>query len=240
MKEIEIIAATAEEAMQRAAEQLGWPIEQLRLEILEEKAVGGLFGVLGQKQVRARIRVVEPPVPSPESKQEPVSEEGLTVPKAPPPEGREDRTTEAVQVLQTILDLMELDAEVQLEGETDEEILLEIVGPDLGIVIGSFGQTLNALQLLTNIIVNRERSVRKRIAVDAEGYRERRRRSLENLALSSARRAKELKREVVLEDLRAAERRIIHTTLQHDPEVVTFSEGEEPYRRLIISPRSGA
>jgi spoIIIJ-associated protein len=238
VKEIEIIAATPEEALQRAAEQLGWPLEQLQMEILEEKSVGGLLGILAQKQVRARIRVIETETPEAESEEEPSAIEDVTMAEVIRPGEREDRATEAIHVLQTILDLMGLDAEVLLREDTDEEILLEIIGPDLGIVIGSFGQTLNALQLITNIMVNRDRPTRKRIAVDAEGYRERRRRSLENLAISSARRAKELKQEVVLEDLRAAERRIIHTTLQHDPDVVTFSEGEEPHRRLIISPRS--
>ena len=236
MKEIEIIAATAEEALQQASEQLGWPREQLQIEVLEEKNVGGLLGIWGQKQVRARIRVVEGG-PFGEEK------EGLGAPEKTAAEDSQaaepggEQANRALHILQTILDMMGLDAQVHLKNETAEEILLEIQGPDLGIVIGSFGQTLNALQFLTNIMVNRECPLRKRIAIDAEGYRERRRRSLENLALSSARRAKELNRDIILEDLRASERRIIHTTLQHDPEVVTFSEGEEPHRRLIISPR---
>lgn len=236
MKEIEIIAATSEEALQQASEQLGRPREQLQIEILEEKSVGGLLGMWAQKQVRARIRVVEGG-PLAEGKEELQAPEETTPADSQPVEQAEDQASRALHILQTILDMMGLDARVHLKNETDEEILLEIKGPDLGIVIGSFGQTLNALQFITNIVVNRDRPLRKRIAIDAEGYRERRRRSLENLALSSARRAKELNREIVLEDLRASERRIIHTTLQHDPEVVTFSEGEEPHRRLIISPR---
>lgn len=209
MKEIEVTAATAEEAWAQALETLGVPAEQAEMEIIAEKTTGGLFGVLGQvkREVTVRVRV------------------------------RDNRGQEAVERLQTLLDLMNVDADVSLVGENEEEVQLNISGPDLGLVIGSFGQTLNALQLLVNIMINRGWKERRRVVVDAEGYRERRRRSLENLALSSARRAKEEKREVILEDLRAAERRIIHTTLQHDPDVITFSEGEEPHRRLIISPR---
>lgn len=236
MKEIEIIAATLEEALQQASEQLGYPQEQLQIEILEEKSVGGLLGIWAQKQVRARIRVVEV-APSPEEKEETRVFDKIEKGASSGEKEAEEHASRAIHILQTILDMMRLEAKVHLKNETDEEILLGIKGPDIGIVIGSFGQTLNALQLITNIMVNRDRPSRKRIAIDAEGYRERRRRSLENLALSSARKAKELNREIVLEDLRASERRIIHTTLQHDPEVVTFSEGEEPHRRLIISPR---
>lgn len=209
MKEVQVTAATVEEAWEEALEELGVSAEEAKMEVIEQRTTGRLLGMLSQKQVTIRAWVQE----------------------------KDRRSEEAVQHLQTMLDMMGIDADVDLVEETDEEILLDIRGPDLGIVIGGHGQTLNALQLITNIMVNRGREVRKRVVVDAEGYRDRRRRSLENMALSKARQAKEQRREVILEDLRAAERRIIHTILQHDPDVVTFSEGEEPNRRLVISPR---
>ena len=139
--------------------------------------------------------------------------------------------------LQHMLDLMGVEAEARLVGESDDELGLDIVGDSLGVVIGSCGQTLNALQFLLNLMVNRG-TRRQRINVDAEGYRDRRRLRLEELAAEHARRAKAERRDVILEGLRAAERRIIHTALQHDPDIVTYSEGDEPHRRLIISPRA--
>lgn len=131
---------------------------------------------------------------------------------------------------------MGVEAVVEVVEESEEEVVLNIDGDDLGVVIGNFGQTLNALQFLTSLMVCKQG--RRRITVDAGGYRQRRRVKLEEIAREHARRAKEEHRRVIIEGLRAAERRIIHTVLQNDPDVVTFSEGEEPHRRLVIAPRT--
>ncbi len=146
-------------------------------------------------------------------------------------------TRRANRILGGLLARMGLDAQADVQSASEEEIVLNVQGEDLGIIIGAAGQTLNALQFVLNLMVNRG-GRRRRLTVDAEGYRERRRVKLEELARDHAQRAKSEHRPVILEGLRAAERRIIHTALQHDPGVVTYSEGEEPNRRLIITPRA--
>lgn len=146
-------------------------------------------------------------------------------------------TKRANRILGGLLARMGLDATADVQSATEEEITLNVQGEDLGIIIGAAGQTLNSLQFVLNLMVNRG-GRRRRLTIDAEGYRERRRVKLEELARDHAQRAKSEHRPVILEGLRAAERRIIHTALQHDPGVVTYSEGEEPNRRLIITPRA--
>ena len=140
-------------------------------------------------------------------------------------------------ILQHILDLMDVDATVE-EKEHDGHQLLDIVGPDLAVLIGKHGQTLEALQFILNLIVNRNATERSRILVDVGGYRQRRERSLRELALRTARRAAEEQCPVGLEPMQASERRIIHLALADDPDVETYSQGEEPMRRVIIAPRA--
>ncbi|NUQ01007.1 MAG: KH domain-containing protein, partial [Armatimonadetes bacterium] len=143
----------------------------------------------------------------------------------------------AAEYLAEMLRLLGVEATVETVSESEEEVVLDVDGDDLGVIIGSFGQTLNAIQFLVNLMVNK-RGRRQRVMIDAGGYRDKRREKLEEIAHQHARRAKEERRGVILEGLRAAERKIIHTALQNDPDVVTFSEGDEPHRRLIISPRT--
>jgi spoIIIJ-associated protein len=112
---------------------------------------------------------------------------------------------------------------------------INLEGPDLGILIGRRGETLDALQYLVNLSVNKNQETRKKIIIDIEGYRSRREKTLEKLALKLADKAKQRGSNVVLEPMSAQERRIIHTALQGRDDIYTFSEGEEPYRKIIIS-----
>lgn len=223
MREIRVHAASGDEARVDGAAALGVEPAEAEVEILDSDEHG----------VTARVWVPEDgptdePAPAP----------------APPP--RRERTAEdddearpasvARDYLDEMLELIGLEASVEIAEESEDEVLLNVEGDDLGTIIGNFGQTLNAVQFLVNLMVNR-RGRRQRIIVDAGGYRDRRREKLEEIAHEHAKRAKEERRGVILEGLRAAERRIIHTALQNDPDVVTFSEGDEPHRRLIISPR---
>ena len=131
--------------------------------------------------------------------------------------------------------------EVYIEKKEEEEtIRYELSGPHMGSVIGRRGDTLDALQYLANIIANKEKTEpRKRILLDAENYRKRREETLIRLAHRLAGRVKRTGHKVVLEPMSPMERRVIHTALQNDPEVKTSSEGEEPYRRLVIFPAEG-
>lgn len=145
----------------------------------------------------------------------------------------------AVSLLETILKAMEFDARPELVSENPEEIQIEISGEtdDIGRLIGRHGQTLDALQYLIGIAINRERYEKMRVLLDAEGYRERHKQALEARILDLAVKVKEAGQEAVLEPQSARDRRIVHMVLADDPEVNTYSEGEGENRHIVITPR---
>lgn len=120
--------------------------------------------------------------------------------------------------------------------EGADSIRAEISGDDLGIVIGRGGQTVDAMEYLANIALYPVPETRKRVVIDAEGYKERRREKVEKIALDKAREAKKKKRVVKLAPMNAAERKIVHLTLRDRHDVVTESEGKDPRRTVVISP----
>lgn len=124
--------------------------------------------------------------------------------------------------------------EVEIATE-DEAVKVDLEGPSLGLIIGRHGQTLDSLQYLANVVYNRNAEVRQRVVVDAGGYRERRKQTLLRLANRLAEKAKRTGRRIMLEPMKAHERRIIHTALQHDNQIVTYSEGQEPHRKVVIA-----
>ena len=143
-------------------------------------------------------------------------------------------TAYAMEFLNTIFKKFELDVDIHpIEGE--EFITLDLVGKDLGILIGRRGETLDALQYLTNLTVSRHFEDRSKFILDVEGYRAKREETLERLARKLAERVKESGKNISLEPMSSYERRIIHTVLQSDEQVRTFSEGEEPYRKVVIA-----
>ncbi|MBR6270896.1 MAG: protein jag [Lachnospiraceae bacterium] len=131
-----------------------------------------------------------------------------------------------------------MDMEVEIESEYDEvekEMSLNLIGDDMGILIGKRGQTLDSIQYLTSLVVNKGEEEYIRVKVDIENYRERREETLVNLTKNLAHKVKRTHREVELEPMNPYERRVIHSTLQGDKYVVTRSEGEEPYRHVVIA-----
>jgi spoIIIJ-associated protein len=141
----------------------------------------------------------------------------------------------AQQNLAEMVARIQVPARVELVREDAEEVVLDIQGSDLGLLIGKHGQTLGALQLLVALITNKGQEQPKRIVVDAQGYRARREEALVAMAQNAAHKAKQTGRDVVLEDLGPNERRIIHTTLADQPGVTTRSIGEDPYRKVVVS-----
>jgi len=133
---------------------------------------------------------------------------------------------------------MGLNAEVVVNEIEEGEITVEIRGEGLGLLTGRHGATLDALQMLAAIVANPNHDPGSRIIVDAENYRERRRELLRQMAIQQAEKAKESQQEVVIPDLKAFERRIVHLALKDDPEVETYSEGEGDDRCIVISPRA--
>lgn len=133
-----------------------------------------------------------------------------------------------------------MNIEVLVNIEYDEEAKnmdINLTGEDMGMLIGKRGQTLDSLQYLVSLVANKETEEYVHVKVDTENYRERRKATLENLARNMAHKAKRLRKSVSLEPMNPYERRIIHAALQDDRYVTTHSEGDEPYRRVVITPK---
>lgn len=120
-------------------------------------------------------------------------------------------------------------------NEQDKQLDINLNGDEMGILIGKRGQTLDSLQYLVSLVVNKEAEEYIRVKVDTENYRKRRRETLENLAKNIAYKVKRSRRPVALEPMNPYERRIIHSALQNDKYVTTHSEGEEPYRHVVVT-----
>ncbi len=145
----------------------------------------------------------------------------------------EDKTK---RFLNDVFQAMQLDVVVEINyDENDKNMDINLLGDDVGALIGKRGQTLDALQYLTSLVVNKESSNYIRVKVDTENYRSRRKETLENLARNIAYKVKRTRKTVSLEPMNPYERRIIHSALQNDKYVMTHSEGEEPYRKVVIT-----
>ena len=138
--------------------------------------------------------------------------------------------------LNDVLVAMNLKANVKLTyNESDRTMDIELSGDDMGVLIGKRGQTLDSLQYLASLVANKGTEEYIRVKVDTENYRERRKQTLENLAKNMAFKVKRTKRPVSLEPMNPYERRVIHSALQDDKYVTTHSEGEEPYRHVVVT-----
>ncbi len=209
MSTIEVEAKTLEEAKNQAAEQLGMPQDQLEIEILSDSS-SKMFGLLGSSKVKIKATAREPKV--------------------------EGDAQKAKEVLENIL--QRFGAEAQIETiEEEESITLNIKGDGSGILIGRKGQTLDAFQYLVNKIVHRSLSVKKQTVVDTEGYRQKRKDALVELAKSLSEKVRAKGVPVSTNPLNPFERRIVHLALQDDAELTTKSTGEGMYRRVVISPQ---
>ncbi len=240
-------AATVEEALDAALEDLGVQQNAVEYEV-EEEPGRKLFG-LGSERL-ARVRVWLKPDAEAEidaarraaheildtaAPDEAVPEHAITPTLA---EEELDRIAdEAVSAIQSFLEGFGITAEIE-EYEGDEgEIILDIVGDDLGVLIGRHGRTLDALQVLVSAITNRQTGLRYPVIVDVSGYRYRRREQLEDIARRAADRASKQKSAVRLRPMNSYERRIVHVFLREDKRVTTTSEGEDPSRAIVVLPR---
>ena len=142
------------------------------------------------------------------------------------------------EFLNAVFSAMQMEVELLIKvDEEDKSIDIELKGDNMGILIGKRGQTLDSLQYLTSLAVNKNLEDYYKVKVDTEDYRKRRRETLENLAKNIAYKVKRTRRSVNLEPMNPFERRIIHSTLQNDKYVTTHSEGEEPYRHVVVEPK---
>ncbi|MCC2232130.1 RNA-binding cell elongation regulator Jag/EloR [Hominifimenecus microfluidus] len=142
----------------------------------------------------------------------------------------------AVDFLKDVFRTMNMEVEIDVVYDADEKTMdIDLKGDDMGILIGKRGQTLDSLQYLTSLVVNKYTEDYIRVKLDIENYRERRKETLETLARNIAYKVKRTRRPVSLEPMNPYERRIIHSALQNDRYVVTRSEGEEPFRHVVVS-----
>ncbi len=208
MSVIEVEGKTVEEAVQKACEQLGQPHDQLEVEVLSDGS-NKIFGIIGGGKVRIKA----------------------TVKELPPTQDAQ----KAQEVLENILQPFGFETSIEVIEDNDC-VTLNIKGDGSGILIGRKGQTLDALQYVVNKIVHRSPNVTKQIIVDTEGYREKRKETLIELAKRLSERAKTREGPVSTSPLNPFERRIIHLALQDDADLTTKSTGEGIYRSVVISP----
>jgi len=205
MRFVEVTGRTEEEAIQAALEQLNACREDVEIEVIEP-ASKGILGIWGAKPAKVKVTV------------------------------KDTKIDKAREFVEGVIKHMNLDALVAVEQRDGDDIIINIEGARIGRIIGRRGETLDALQYLTNLACNHgDNSGHGRIILDAEEYRKKREKALENLALKMAEKVKRTHRRVVLEPMSSYERRILHTALQNDPDVTTYSEGEEPHRRVVIT-----
>lgn len=140
----------------------------------------------------------------------------------------------AVTFLQEMFQAMKMNVSIETNLK-EKQLAIELSGDEMGVLIGKRGQTLDSIQYLVSLVVNKGNSPYVSILLDTENYRQRRKETLESLAYNLAKKVKQTKRNVVLEPMNPYERRIIHSTLQNDRYVTTYSEGEEPYRNVVIT-----
>lgn len=146
----------------------------------------------------------------------------------------------ATDFLKKVFEAMDITAEIQIELDEAENVMsIDMSGSEMGILIGKRGITLDSLQYLVSLVVNRNTENYVKIKLDTENYRERRRETLENLAHNLAHKVKRTHRPVSLEPMNPYERRVIHSALQKDKYVETHSEGDEPYRKVVITLKPG-
>lgn len=232
MNRIEKTGRTVDDAVQAALKELGVSREDVLIEVLEE-GKDALFGLI-KRDAKVRVTVKEAETPEgPAPKEEPEVTEAPVSSDAE--EERKAAAQDAKTFLETLFKAMGMDFIIEkFINRKDGEIELKLHGDGLGVLIGKHGQTLDSLQYLTNLAANKGKKEWHRIVLDAENYRKRRRDTLEKLAHNLAHRVKRTGRKALLEPMNPYERKIVHEALQNEPGIVTYSEGEEPYRKVVI------
>lgn len=204
MEFMEFKGKTVSDAITAATVELGIPSDSLKYEVIEE-GKAGFLGLFNAKQAVIRVNL----------------QKSLL-----------ERTQEFCDQL---FAAMKVETVVAIDYKEEENVMnIDLSGPDMGILIGKRGQTLDSLQYLISLFVNRESESYIRVKLDTENYRERRKVTLEKLAKKLAYSVKRSKKPVSLEPMNPYERRVIHSALQNDRYVCTKSEGEEPYRKVVI------
>lgn len=248
MKEYYGIGRTVEEAIMDGLKRHGLRRDQVEVEVLDE----GSRGILGLLKTRdARVKLIVKPAKREKAERKPPSPFPPRAKAAPPlgptkkqevdQVGQPDSAAEgyvawARSFIEGVLERLGIEAGIAVE-QAEGVTTLSLSGDEIGLVIGRRGETLNALQYLANLVASKAGRSSARLVLDAAGYRARRLETLQRLGKRLARKVKLYGKQVVLEPMAPQERRAIHLALKDDPDVYTYSEGEEPHRRVVIALR---
>ena len=205
MEFIEVRGKTVDDAITNAQIQLGTTSDKIEYEIIERES-NGFLGLIGKKEAVIKARK------------------------------KSNLIDDTYEFLDKMFAAMEMEVKSTIEyNEESRTMNIDFAGDEMGILIGKRGQTLDSLQYLISLVVNKESDCYIKVKVDTEDYRERRKATLENLAKNLSYKVKRTRRPVTLEPMNPYERRIIHSALQNDRYVETHSEGDEPYRKVVIT-----
>ena len=240
MEYVEFTGKTVDDAITEACQKFTITSDRLDYEVIE-KGTAGIFGFAAKPAV-IKARIYDPNAPKEEVKETKTvdaSEQSETAKETAEVKKEEDKqvlpAADPKEFLGKVFEAMNMEVSISVEMN-ENEMDIELSGKDMGVLIGKRGQTLDSLQYLTSIVVNKGQKEYIRVKVDTENYRSRRKETLENLAKNLAYKAKRTKNPVSLEPMNPYERRIIHSALQNDKYVTTHSEGEDPFRKVIITP----
>jgi spoIIIJ-associated protein len=252
----QITAKTVSEAIDKALERFDTTIDNIGYDVVQEPSKG--FLGIGSKQAIVNVWTLD-------ENDEKKSEEHETaeeVEETEPVSVEEEESTEteietqietdaektavhkvitdptdgAKAFLQEVFEKMGISVEIEAQFH-DRHLDINLKGAQMGVIIGKRGQTLDSLQYLLSLVVNKGETAYVSVSLDTEDYRKRRKETLEKLAFNLAKKSKHLRKDISLEPMSSYERRIIHSTLQNDRYVTTHSEGDEPYRYVVIAPK---
>ena len=238
IKTLEKSARTEDEAIALALKELGMDRDDVSVEIVE-RAKSGFLGI-GASPAVIRVSYEVPdevvkPAPKAEKPAAPAAKAAPKVEKAAAPADEPAEYAQIRQFLTGLLERMGVTAEMEFSPRDNGGVNVSLSGNGMGAIIGRRGETLDAIQHLTNYVVNRGNEKHIHISVDAECYRSKREESLTHLAEKMAEKAIKYKRSMALEPMNSYERHVIHTALQNYPGVTTSSTGVEPNRRVVVS-----
>ena len=201
----EFSGKNVDEALTEALIKLETTSDKVDWEVIEKES-NGILGIFSKRNAKIRVRL------------------------------KKNSSTIAKDFLNEVFEAMQINVDIEVDyNEEESSMNIDIKGDDMGILIGKRGQTLDSLQYLTSLVVNKEAKSYIKIKLDTENYRERRKETLENLAKNIAHKVKRTRKKVILEPMNPYERRIIHSALQNDKYVETHSEGDEPYRKVVVT-----
>ena len=238
MDMITVTAKTVDEAVTKALIELETTSDKLEYEVVD-KGSAGFLGI-GARDARVRVTLIKSEEPVNETyvqEKEEVAETEVKPVKHEPKVKKEslgDPADDAKKFLSDIFNAMDLDVAIDAKME-EQSVSIDLSGENMGIVIGKRGDTLDSLQYLTSLVVNQRSDDYIKVSIDTENYREKRAEALLALSTRLADKVTKTGKKFTLEPMNPFERRVIHSTLQNDKFVTTHSEGEEPYRHVVVT-----